>query len=106
MTIYEDSLHTNIIGELSLEEFLKDNQAKTPTVRTVYVEVQELIVNRVSYRSLYFPTKIGKRHIPVMAKVIPGMVLPLLLGMNFRDDHSECPALQRQVNDLNQILFL
>ena len=104
LTIYEDSLHTNIIGELSLEEFLKDNQGKNPTVRTTYAEVQE--INRVSYRSLYFTTKIGKRHIPVMAKVIPGMVLPLLLGMNFRDDHSECPALQRQVNDLNQILFL
>ena len=26
MTIYEDSLHTNIIGEFSLKEFLKENQ--------------------------------------------------------------------------------
>ena len=41
LTIYEDSLRTNIIGEFSLKEFLKDNQAKGPTVRTVYAEVQE-----------------------------------------------------------------
>ena len=59
LTIYKDSLRTNIIGELSLKEFLKDNQAKNPTVRTAYAEVQE--INRVSYRSLYFTTKIDKR---------------------------------------------
>jgi hypothetical protein len=103
LTIYEDSLRTNIIGELSLKEFLTDNQAKSPTVRTAYAEVQE--INRVSYRSLYFTTKIGKRHIPVTAKVIPGMVLPLLVGMNFRDDYAESPATQRQVNDLKGYSF-
>ena len=44
--LYEDSLRANIIGELSLEEFLKDNQGKEPRVRTAYAEVQE--INRVS----------------------------------------------------------
>ena len=78
---------------------MKDNQAKGPTVRTAYAEVQE--INRVSYRSLHFTTKIGKKYIPVTAKIIPGMVLPLLVGMNFRDEHVECPAIQRQVNDLD-----
>ena len=99
LILYEDSLRANIIGELSLEEFLKDNQGKEPTVRRAYAEVQE--INRVSYRSLCFITKVGERYIPITAKVIPGMVLPLLVGMDFRDDHAECPALQRQVNDLN-----
>ena len=46
-------------------------------------------------------TKIGKKWIPVTAKVIPGIALPLLVGMNFRDGHAECPTMQRQVNDLN-----
>ena len=35
LTIYEDSLRTNIIGEFSLKEFLKDNQARGPVVRKV-----------------------------------------------------------------------
>ena len=99
LTIYEDSLRTNIIGEFSLKEFLKDNQAKSPTLRTEYAEVQE--INRASYRSLHSTTKIGKKWIPVTAKVIPGIALPLLVGMNFRDGHAECPIIQRQVNNLN-----
>ena len=48
LTIYEDSLRTNIIGEFSLKEFLKDNQARSPVVLTEYAEVQE--INGVSYR--------------------------------------------------------
>ena len=36
-----------------------------------------------------------------MAKVIPGVALPLLVGVNFRDGHAECPDMQRQVNNLN-----
>ena len=48
-TIYEDSLYTNIIGEFSLDVFLKENQVRSPVVRTEYIEVQE--INMVSYRS-------------------------------------------------------
>ena len=51
LSIYEDSLRTNIIGEFSLKEFLKDNQARSPVVQTGYAEVQEM--NRDSYRSLH-----------------------------------------------------
>jgi hypothetical protein len=47
LTIYEDSLRTNIIGEFSLKEFLKDSQARSPVVWTEYAVVQE--INRVSY---------------------------------------------------------
>ena len=99
LTIYEDSLHTNIIGEFSLKEFLNENQVRSPVVRTEYAEVQE--INRVSYRSLHSTTKIGKKWIPVTARVIPGVALPLLVGINFSDGHAECPTMQRQVNDLN-----
>ena len=51
LTIYEDSLRTNIIGEFSLNEFLKENQVRSPVVRKEYVELQE--INRVSYRSIH-----------------------------------------------------
>ena len=40
--IYEDSLYTNIIGEFALDKFLKENQVRSPVVRTEYVEVQEI----------------------------------------------------------------
>ena len=42
LILYEDSLRTNIIGELSLEYFLKENQGKDPVVRRAYAEVQEI----------------------------------------------------------------
>ena len=99
ITLYEDSLHTNIIGELSLEYFLQENQGKDPVVRRAYAEVQE--IDRVSYRSLCIITKVGERHVPITAQTIPGLVMPLLVGMDFRDNHIVCPTLQRQVNELN-----
>ena len=34
LTIYEDSLRTNIISEFSLKNFLKENQVRSPVVRT------------------------------------------------------------------------
>ena len=80
LILYEDSLRTNIIGELSLDYFLKENQGKDPIVRRAYAEVQE--IDRVSYRSLCFITKVGERYIPITAKVIPGMVLPLLIPIS------------------------
>ena len=33
LTIYEDSLYTNIIGEFSLKDFLKENQIRSHIVR-------------------------------------------------------------------------
>ena len=46
-------------------------------------------------------TKVDKKWLPVTGRVIPGVALPLLVGMNFRDGHAECPEMQRQVNNLN-----
>ena len=60
MTIYEDSLRTNIIGEFSLKEFLKENHVRSPVVQTTYAEVQE--INRVSYRSLHTGPSSALRH--------------------------------------------
>ena len=58
-------------------------------------------IDRVSYRSLCIITKVGERHVPITAQIIPGLVMPLLVGIDFRDNHIECPTLQKQVNELN-----
>ena len=59
LTIYEDSLYTNIIGEFSSKDFLKENQIRSPVVRTQYTEVQE--IDMVSYRSMHTTTKVDKK---------------------------------------------
>ena len=38
--------------------------------------------------------------LPVTARVIPGVALPLLVGMNFRDGNAEDPDLQKKVKNL------
>ena len=86
MTIYEDSLRTNIISEFLLNDFLKENQIRGPVVRKEYAEVQD--INMISYRSMHTTTKVDKKWLPVTARVIPGVALPLLVGMNFRDGHA------------------
>ena len=58
LTIYEDSLYTNIIGEFSLKDFLKENQVRSPVVRTQYAEVQE--IDMFSYRFMHTTTKVDK----------------------------------------------
>ena len=77
LTIYEDSLYTNKISEL--KDFLKENQIRSPVVRTQYAEVQE--IDMVSYRSMHTTTKVDKKWLPVMARVIPGVALPLPSNM-------------------------
>ena len=64
-----------------------------------YAEVQE--INMVSYRSMHNTTKVDKKWLPVTARVIPGVALPLLVGMNFRNGHAEDPDMQKKVNNLN-----
>ena len=78
-TIYEDGLYTNIIGEFALDKFLKVKQVRSPVVRTEYVEVQE--INMVSCRSMHTVKKVDKKWLPVTARVISGISLPLLVGM-------------------------
>ena len=68
---------------------MKENQIRSPVVRKEYAEVQE--INIASYRSMHTTTKVDKKCLPVTARVIPGVALPLLVGMNFRDGHAECP---------------
>ena len=66
-------------------------------MRKEYVEVQD--INMISYRSMHTTTKVDKKWLPVTARMIPGVALPLLVGINFRDGHAECPDMQRQVSN-------
>ena len=70
------------------------------------MEVQE--INKVSYKSMHTVTKVDKKWLPVTARVIPGISLPLFLGMNFKDGHAEDPDMQRKLSNLNapKIFFL
>ena len=99
LIIYDDRLKTNIIGEFSVDEFRRIYQTRKPLVRRQYTEVHD--VDQISYRSLTHNTRIGDRYIPIVARIIPGIALPLLMGRDFRDDHAETPAQQKQVNELN-----
>ena len=42
--------------------------------------------------------KVGKQILPIVARIIPGMSGPLMLGNNYRDSHTENPDTQRKVN--------
>ena len=66
LTIYEDSLYTNIISEFSLNDFLKENQIRSPVARKEYAEDQE--INMVSYRSMHATTHADKKWLPVTAR--------------------------------------
>ena len=35
--------------------------------------------------------KVGKKWIPIIARIIPGVSIPLLIGMNYKDFHAEEP---------------
>ena len=100
-TIYVDGLHTNIIGEFSVDEFLNIRQERSPVIRNEYVEVQE--IDKVSYRSMHTVIKVGKKWLPVTARVILGVTLPLLMVMNFKDEHAEDPDMQRKLSSLNTL---
>ena len=92
-TMYVDGLQTNIIRELSVSDFLHIHQARTPVIRTEYVEVQE--IGKVSYRSMHTLIKAGKNWLPIIARIIPGVSVPLLMGMNYKD-----PDTQRKLGKL------
>ena len=46
-------------------------------------------------------TKVDKKWLPVTARIIPGVSLLLLMGMNFRDGHAEDPDMQKKLRNLN-----
>ena len=98
-TIYVDGLQTNIIRELAVLDFLHIHQARTPVIRTKYVEVQE--IGKVSYRSMHTVIKVGKNWVPIIARVIPGVSVPLLMGMSYKDGHAEEPDTQHKLDNLN-----
>ena len=104
--IYVKELHKNVIGSLSILQYVHSHQSNTPVVRTEYVKVQD--IDQVSYRSLHKVIKVGKNWIPINAHIIPGVSIPLLIGMNYKDFHAEDPDTQRKINGLNtnKIFFL
>ena len=75
--IYVRELQQNIIGSLSIPQYVHNHQGNSPIVRTEYTEVQDL--GLVSYRSLYTVIKVGTKTIPIVACIIPGMSIPLLM---------------------------
>ena len=98
-TIYVDGLRTNIMGSLALSEFIHIHQAQTPVIHTEYVEV--LKIGQVSYRSMHMVIKVGKRWLPIIARIIPGVSIPLLMGMTYKDGHVEDPDTQRKLGKFN-----
>ena len=87
--IYIRELQKNIIGSLSIPQYIHIHQGNTPVVRTEYAELQDQ--GLVSYRSLYTVIKVGTKTIPIVARIVSGMSIPLLIGMNYRDAHAEDP---------------
>ena len=105
-TIYVDGLQSNIVGSLIIPEYVHIHQSNSPVVRTEYIEVQE--ISQISYRSLHTVIKVGKEWIPIIARIIPGVSIPLLMGMNYKDFHAEDLDTQRKLGKLNtpKIFFL
>ena len=91
-TIYVDGLHTNIIREFSLDEFLKVHQVPNSLGPSMWKSRKSIRYH--TDRSMHTVTKVDKKWLPVTARVIPGISLPLLMGMNFKDGHAEDPLCQ------------
>ena len=79
--IYVDGLQTNIIGSLAVSDFIYIHQAQNPVVCTEYIEVHE--IGQIWYRSMHTVIEIGKRWIPIITRIIPGVSIPLLMGINY-----------------------
>ena len=45
--------------------------------------------------------KVGKNWLSITARVIPGVTIPLLMGMNYKDGHAEDPDMQHKQVNLN-----
>ena len=97
--IYVKELHSNIIGSLSIPQYVHIHQSNTPVVWTEYIKVQD--IDQVYYRSLHMVIKVGKKWIPIIARIIPGVSIPLLIGMNYKEFHAEETDTQRKLNKLN-----
>ena len=102
----EETPHTTRTQTLSISDLMSSLNTKSPGAATDGTNVGECLLdvlcvkysgqelNRVSYRGMHTTTKVDKKWLPVTARVIPGVALPLLVGMNFRYGHAECPDMQ------------
>jgi hypothetical protein len=67
---------------------------------TDYCELEA--IDMVSYRSLHMVIRVGKQVLPIVARIIPGMSGPLMLGNNYKDSHMEDPDTKRKVNTMKR----
>ena len=103
--IFVKELEINL-GSGSIPEYKAAHQDEAPVVRTEYCELETL--GLTSYKSLHTVIKVGKQVLPIVARIIPGMNVPLMLGNYYRDLHAEDPDTQRKVNAVKhkKIFFL
>ena len=104
--IYVDTLQSNKVGSFVIPKYVHIHQSNSPVVRSEYIEVQE--ISQISYKSLHTVIKVGKKRKPIIAIIIPGVSIPLLMGMNYKDFHAEDPDTQHKLGKLNtpKIFFL
>ena len=89
---------SNLIGSLSVPQYIASHQINSPIVRTEYCELED--IGLVSYRSLYTEIRVGKQVVPIVSHIIPEMSGPLMLGNNYKDSHAEDPDTPRKVNTM------
>ena len=70
-------LEVNLIGSLSVPQYVAYHQGNSPIVRTEYYELEA--IGLVSYRSLHMVLRVGKQVLPLVPWIIPGMIGPLML---------------------------
>ena len=90
--IHVRELEHNLIGSISVPQYVHIRHGNSLVILTEYIELQDICL--VSYRSLYTVIKVSTQTLPIVARIIPGMSSPLLLGMNYRDAHAEDPETQ------------
>ena len=78
--IFVKELEVNLIGSVSVPDYIGAHQDKAPAVRTEYFELETL--GLTSYSSIHTVIKVGKQVPPIVAPIIPGKNGPLILGNN------------------------
>ena len=95
MVIIVKELEVNLIGSLSVPQYVAAHQGNSPIIMTEYCELES--IDLVSYRSLHTVIRLGKQVLPIW-RMNPGMSSPLMLGNKYKDLHAEDPDAQRKVN--------
>ena len=62
-------LEHNLIGNVSVSQYIATHQNSTPVIRTEHYELQD--IGLVSYKSLYTVIKVGIQTLPIVVHIIP-----------------------------------